>query len=196
MTGTDPSTVSIRLLRPSDAADLAKLYQANRQFLAPWEPTRDEAFFTHAGQEQRTTEMLGQFVAGHAFPYLIEVDGAVAGRVNITNVSRGPFQNGQLGYWVDQQLNRRGVASRAVAAALDQAFNRHGLHRVEAATLVDNEASQRVLTRNGFHRIGLAPRYLQIAGRWQDHVLFQRIAEPDCGARGDQQQGPTGRIDP
>jgi ribosomal-protein-alanine N-acetyltransferase len=32
-----------------------------------------------------------------------------------------------------------------------------------------------VLTRAGFERIGVAPSYLHIAGRWQDHVLFQRI---------------------
>jgi ribosomal-protein-alanine N-acetyltransferase len=44
---------------------------------------------------------------------------------------------------------------------------------LEAATLVDNRASQRVLEKNRFHRIGLAPRYLEIAGAWRDHLLFQ-----------------------
>ena len=33
----------------------------------------------------------------------------------------------------------------------------------------------RVLRRAGFQEIGLAPDYLQIAGSWQDHVLFQLI---------------------
>ncbi len=44
---------------------------------------------------------------------------------------------------------------------------------MEAGTLVHNLGSQRVLERNGFVRFGLAPQYLRIAGRWQDHVLFQ-----------------------
>ena len=57
------------------------------------------------------------------------------------------------------------------------AFHELGLHRLQADTLVHNAASQRVLARNGFTRIGLAPRYLRIAGRWQDHVLHQRLAE-------------------
>ncbi|WP_442858654.1 hypothetical protein [Arthrobacter sp. 9V] len=46
---------------------------------------------------------------------------------------------------------------------------------MQAATLVHNAASQTVLKRSGFERIGVAPSYLQIAGEWQDHVLFQRI---------------------
>jgi len=39
-----------------------------------------------------------------------------------------------------------------------------------------------VLARNGFVRIGVAPSYLKIAGRWQDHVLFQRVADADTDA--------------
>ncbi|MBV8301818.1 MAG: GNAT family N-acetyltransferase, partial [Candidatus Dormibacteraeota bacterium] len=51
------------------------------------------------------------------------------------------------------------------------------LHRLQAATLVRNRASQRVLEKNRFESIGVARRYLYIAGRWQDHVLYARVAE-------------------
>jgi ribosomal-protein-alanine N-acetyltransferase len=33
------------------------------------------------------------------------------------------------------------------------------------------------LKKNGFERIGLARRYLCIAGAWRDHLLFQRLAD-------------------
>jgi ribosomal-protein-alanine N-acetyltransferase len=62
-----------------------------------------------------------------------------------------------------------------VAVALS--FGEYGLHRLQAGTLVHNHRSQQVLERNGFTRIGLAPRYLRIAGEWQDHLLFQRLAD-------------------
>ena len=55
------------------------------------------------------------------------------------------------------------------------AFAELGLHRIQAETLLDNLASQRVLERNGFARIGMAPAYLKIAGRWQDCFLYQLI---------------------
>jgi ribosomal-protein-alanine N-acetyltransferase len=57
------------------------------------------------------------------------------------------------------------------------------LHRLQAATLLHNVGSQRVLAESGFERIGLAPRYLQIAGEWQDHLLFQLLLEEPLSAR-------------
>jgi ribosomal-protein-alanine N-acetyltransferase len=78
---------------------------------------------------------------------------------------------------VDAARNGRGLASRALAAVVEEAFGPIGLHRLEAGTLVDNYGSQRVLEKNGFTRIGVAARYLKIAGEWRDHVLFQRTVE-------------------
>ena len=69
----------------------------------------------------------------------------------------------------------RGLASAVVRATVDLARDDLGLHRLEASTLVHNLASQRVLGHAGFEQTGLAPRYLQIAGQWQDHKLFQKI---------------------
>jgi ribosomal-protein-alanine N-acetyltransferase len=100
----------------------------------------------------------------------------VAGRINLNNIVRGAFQSCSAGYWVSQSANGRGLATAAVGEMTELAFGEFGLHRVEAATLLNNTRSQRVLERNGFARIGLAPNYLNIAGRWQDHLLFQRIA--------------------
>jgi ribosomal-protein-alanine N-acetyltransferase len=74
-------------------------------------------------------------------------------------------------------MNGRGIATAAVAAAVELAFGDLRLHRLQAATLLSNHASQRVLEKNRFERIGVSPDYLRIAGRWQDHVLFARVSE-------------------
>jgi ribosomal-protein-alanine N-acetyltransferase len=78
---------------------------------------------------------------------------------------------------VAERLGGRGLATGAVAEVVGIAFGELGLHRLEAATLVDNRPSQRVLEKNRFDRIGLARRYLEIAGEWRDHLLFQRTAD-------------------
>jgi [ribosomal protein S5]-alanine N-acetyltransferase len=104
---------------------------------------------------------------------VLDDDGAVIGRITLNNVVRGAFQSCSVGYFVRSAANGRGHASAAVREMLRLAFDELGLHRVEAGTLVHNVRSQRVLERNGFVRFGLAPRYLRIQGRWQDHVLFQ-----------------------
>ena len=170
-------TVRVRPAREEDAATLAALYRANRAYLAPFEPTRDEEFFTPAGQATRLTALLAEAEQGRAHPYVIEVDARIAGRVTVTNVALGPFCSGSLGYWVAAAQAGRGVASAAVAQVAGDCFTTHGLHRLEAATLVDNLASQAVLRRTGFTLIGRAPAYLRIAGEWRDHLLFQRIAD-------------------
>ena len=99
------------------------------------------------------------------------------GFVGLSNMVRGPLQSAIVSYWVDEAHNGRGHCTRAVADVVDIAFGELGLHRLEAGTLVDNLASQRVLEKNRFERFGLARRYLFIAGDWRDHVLFQRTAD-------------------
>ena len=163
----------IRPLTPADAEELAALYAANREFLAPFEPERPEAFFTAAGQRER----LAAPPQGEDRRYAILDGGAIAGTISLTNVVRGAFRSANTGYWVDAGRNGRGLATAAVGELLGAAFGELGLHRVEAGTLLDNAASQRVLERNGFERIGVARRYLWIAGAWRDHVLFQRLAD-------------------
>jgi ribosomal-protein-alanine N-acetyltransferase len=174
--------VLVRAVRATDAAPLAALYRDNRAYLAPFEPARDEPFFTTAGQAERLGALLTEQQQGRTYPYVIEVDGELAGRVTVTNIARGPFCSGSLGYWVAAAHTGRGLATAAVRVVLDDCFTRQRLHRLEAATLVDNLASQTVLQRAGFTLIGRAPGYLHIAGRWRDHLLFQRIADDSSTA--------------
>ena len=167
MTGT-------RLLDPEDAPALLEIAREDADFFAPWEPRRDERWTTEAGQLDEIAAKLDQYRLGLVLPHVVLDDaGDVVGRITLNNVVRGAFQSCSIGYWIRSAANGRGHATSAVRQMLDTAFGALALHRVEAGTLVHNVASQRVLERNGFVRFGHAPQYLRIAGRWQDHVLFQ-----------------------
>jgi ribosomal-protein-alanine N-acetyltransferase len=169
---------SERIIRPlalADSAELADLYALNRDFLAPFDPFRPGAFFRERGQRDRIERMLADRAADRGYGYAILDGDAVAGTISLSNVVRGPLQSANVGYWVDRDRNGRGLASTALAAVVDVAFGDLSLHRLEAGTLLDNLPSQRVLAKNGFERIGVARDYLLIAGRWRDHVLFQRV---------------------
>lgn len=169
-------TVTTRLVSVEDVPVITKLLRENRAFLAPWEPARADAYFTEEGQRALIEGALQAHQRGMVMPHVILDDGELVGRVTLNAIVQGPFQSCHLGFWVAQAANGRGVATAAVAAMAQIAFGELGLHRIEAATLVHNRASQRVLERNGFVRIGTAPAYFSVAGRWQDHVLFQLIA--------------------
>jgi [ribosomal protein S5]-alanine N-acetyltransferase len=165
-----------RLITLDDAPALAELQRDNRAFLAPWEPLRDEVYFTEAGQRAAIKGALEQYEQGQNLPYVIvEECAGVVGRITLNGIVRGPFLSCSVGYWVSQSVGGRGVATAALRQIIGVAFGELGLHRIQGETLLDNIASQRVLERNGFARIGLAPDYLKIAGRWQDCILYQLI---------------------
>jgi ribosomal-protein-alanine N-acetyltransferase len=117
---------------------------------------------------------LARYQQGTTVPHVI-LDGSerIVGRITLNDIVRGPFQSCSLGYWVSADDNGRGLATAAVRAMVRVAFDELGLHRIQAGTLLHNVRSQRVLERTGFVRFGMAPGYLKIAGRWQDHALYQ-----------------------
>jgi len=106
---------------------------------------------------------------------ILDDSGRVIGRVSLNGIVRGAFQSCALSYWVSAGHNGRGFATKAVCALVRVAFEELRLHRVQAETLLHNAGSQRVLERNGFVRYGMAPEYLNIAGRWQDHAMYQMV---------------------
>ena len=163
-----------RLVTRDDAEALATLVGSNRRFLAPWDPIRPEEFFTVDGQVASIEDALAQHDQGMGLPHVIvDESREVVGRITLHGISRGAFQSCGVGYFVGESHNGRGLATAAVGEMKRIAFEQLALHRIEAGTLPHNAASQVVLGRNGFVRYGLAPQYLSIAGRWQDHVLFQ-----------------------
>jgi ribosomal-protein-alanine N-acetyltransferase len=162
---------------PEDAAAIARLQAANRAFLAPWDAIRPDAFYTEAGQAVEVQRMITRREQGTLVAHaILDDDRALVGVIRLNDIVRGAFESCSLGYWVDRAANGRGYASGAVAAMVAVAFGELALHRVEAATLRHNAASQRVLAKNGFERFGMAPQYIRIAGEWQDHDLFQLLA--------------------
>jgi ribosomal-protein-alanine N-acetyltransferase len=158
-------SVSMRVLRLSDAPALAAAYVRNRVYLSRWEPARPEEYYTETWQRADTANRLAAREAGEGCPFGLFAGDTLVGRFNLAGIARGPFQSAGLGYWVDGDYAGRGLASAAVqriAIARDDL----GLHRIEASTLLYNVASQRVLRKAGFQYIGMAPLYLRIAGQW------------------------------
>jgi [ribosomal protein S5]-alanine N-acetyltransferase len=170
-----PDGYSFRPLVLEDASALAAAYVRNREHLGRWDPVRPESFFTAEGQAAHIKERLGLEEQGLFANFtLIGPGGDVVGRANIQNIIRGTMQGGTLGYWVDHGHLRRGLATAAVDF-LGQEGLKLGLHRLEAGTMVENFASQRVLLSCGYEQYGLAPKLLFLNGAWRDHVLFQKL---------------------
>ncbi|NKZ03663.1 GNAT family N-acetyltransferase [Actinomadura latina] len=173
--------VRLRVVQMADAEAFAALYRENREYLRPWEPERDESYFTVDGQRDNLHDLIGAYAVEEMWPGAVLVDGEIAGRITLNNVLRGPLQSCFVGYWVARAHAGHGVATEALRQALDVAFGALRLHRVEAFTRVDNLASQRVLLNNGFAAVGTARRHIHLDGRWHDERLFECLAPWDDG---------------
>ncbi|MEQ7736386.1 GNAT family N-acetyltransferase, partial [Escherichia coli] len=140
-----PAGVLLRTVQTSDAGPLTAAFLRNREHLEPWEPPRPDKFYTVPGQQDVIVRQRHEIAAGTALPMVLVRDGDVIGLLTLSSIVRGAFQNAHLGYWIDHTLQGAGIMTAAVAAAMRIATDILELHRVEAATLVHNAASQRVL---------------------------------------------------
>lgn len=173
--------VEMRGIALDDAAGLAEAFARNRAYMAATEPIRPAAYYTERGQRDRIEGVLAERDEGRIVPYVFveTATGAPIGAINLGSIVRGPLCSGGVGYWVDRAWHGKGLATAAVEEVCRVARDEVGLHRVEAGTLLDNLASQRVLAKAGFEAYGVAPRYLHVNGAWRDHRLFQKLLHDD-----------------
>ncbi|RUT40532.1 N-acetyltransferase [Paenibacillus anaericanus] len=171
--------IYLRYLDMKDAGSLLDLKLRNRDFFQPFEPIRDDSHFTLEGQKSEIANGI-QGVANdesYTFGIFLKETDELVGRIALTGIARGPFQNAYLGYFMDEKHNGKGYATGAVSLCVEYAFNEIGLHRVQAGVMPKNVPSIRVLEKAGFRHEGLSKKYLKINGSWEDHELFAITAE-------------------
>jgi ribosomal-protein-alanine N-acetyltransferase len=166
---------------PVEAAEaFAAAVVANRAHTEPWEPIHGERHYSVAGQRDvlRRDETAWNSALGYAFGVLDASDSdRIIGRITLANVVYGAWRNATLGYWIAADVGGRGHATRAVGLICRFGFSAARLHRIQPAVVPRNVRSRRVLEKNGFRLEGRALRYLNIAGRWEDHDLYGLTSE-------------------
>ena len=183
------ATRRLRLVhvRPAMSRQFAEFMVRNEAHLRRWDPPRPAGIGTAAHWRPQLATAVREFRSGASLRWALfdKVAGERAvlfGRINFTQIFRGPFQSCVLGYQLDASAQGKGLMCEALRAALRDLFTTRALHRVQAAFVPENERSARLLERLGFERIGIARRYLFIDGTWRDHVLTA-LVNPDFEAK-------------
>ena len=101
----------------------------------------------------------------------------LVGEINLSAVQRGPFQSSYVGYWISEGHAGQGYVPEAVVVLARFAFEELHLHRMQIAVIPRNTASRRVLEKLGIREEGVALRYLEINGCWEDHVRYAITVE-------------------
>lgn len=173
------------VLRPLDSRDFDQwrtVRRDNVEWLTRWEPKRvpgqadvvesRDAFTARCSARAREW----QLGTGYGFG-IFTTDGDLAGEINLSSVQRGPFQNAYVGYWVDQEYAGQGFTPEAFVVAAKFSFEDIGLHRLQVAIIPHNGASRRVVEKLNLREEGIALRYLEINGVWEDHVRYGFTSE-------------------
>ena len=168
------------LMRPPVHADFrawTALRRDSEAFLKPWEPAWAPDHLSRKAFTNRVYWAGRAIGQGTALPLFLlrREDDVLLGAITLDNIRRGPAQDGTLGYWIGAPFARQGYMSEAIAALVHHAFTHLELSRLQAACLPENAASRAVLERCGFKYEGVAQSYLQIAGRWRNHVLYANL---------------------
>lgn len=168
------------ILRPpthSDHRAWASLRKESAEFLVPWEPTWARDHLSRKAFTNRVYWANRAVASGTAVPLFLlrRSDEMLLGAITLDNIRRGPSQSGTLGYWIGEPYARQGFMAEAIEAVVHHAFHGLDLSRVEAACLPENAASRGLLEKSGFKYEGVAQSYLQINGRWRNHVLYANL---------------------
>jgi ribosomal-protein-alanine N-acetyltransferase len=168
--------IVLRLPSHSDYNAWVALRSESRDFLVPWEPVWSPDHLSRKSFTNRVYWAARACKTGTAFPlFLVRRDGTLLGAITMDNIRRGPAQSATIGYWVGQPYARNGYMREAIGILVHHAFTNLDLSRIEAACLPENAASRGVLEKSGFKYEGVAQSYLQINGRWRNHVLFANL---------------------
>lgn len=170
--------LNLAVLSPSQAALERDFYLRNQAHLAPWSPVREDDYYSTVKIRSRLAQQAMAFDEGYAvhFAVLDRDSGQMIGACNFSGIIRGAFQSCYLGYHIDHAHQGQGLMHEAVDAGIRYMFETLNLHRIMANYIPGNDRSARLLERLGFEREGYAKAYLNINGRWQDHVLTARLS--------------------
>ncbi len=154
--------VLVRAPTPADREEYLTAMRASRTLHRPWMPAPTEETFDRLLRIAEDPRYEPGLVCR------LE-DGAIVGFINISEIVRGLFQSGFLGYAAMAAYAGRGYMREGLELVLARAFNELGLHRLEANIQPANQASIALVRGAGFVNEGFSERYLKIGGRWRDH---------------------------
>jgi ribosomal-protein-alanine N-acetyltransferase len=173
--------VMLRPLVVSDFPSWREVRLRCGEWLTQWEPQRlagqpdpsrdRDAFAVRCSARQRERQL------GTGYGFGIFVAGDFCGEINLSAVQRGPFQSSYVGYWMDEARAGQGYVPEALVVLARFAFEDLHLHRIQIAIIPRNAASRRVVDKLGIREEGVALRYLEINGVWEDHVRYAMTTE-------------------
>jgi len=107
----------------------------------------------------------------------VEVNGEAAGGIGIHHMKDVYRYNGEIGYWLSEYYWGKGIMTDAVGALVEYAFSHTRWVRIFATIFENNQASMKVLEKNGFELEAIHKRTVMKEGVMMDEYLYALLKE-------------------
>lgn len=104
-------------------------------------------------------------------------DGVICGVVNLNIITYEALCGAYVSYFGVKGLNEKGYMKEGLTQVIQHAFDKLGLHRLEANIQPGNTVSIALAQSVGFQYEGFSPRFLRINGEWCDHERWAVLAD-------------------
>jgi ribosomal-protein-serine acetyltransferase len=164
----------LRLLEESDAGELDRLVDANREYLALWLPWAARQTF----DETRTfiARTREQVLRNDGFQGAIVREEQIVGVVGFHSVDWAN-RSASIGYWLSEGGQGRGTMTAAVRMLTEHAISGWELNRVEIQAAVENRRSRAIPKRLGFREEGTLRQAERVGDRYLDSVVYSMLAD-------------------
>lgn len=155
--------------------DLYQLVVKNRSWLQQF---LDWPQHVHSVEDTRKT-MHGNILLhqrGYGKMFMIVQDGVLVGVLSFNAIEQ-LNKTAYIGYWLDKELQGRGVLSQSMQSMIDFYAERGEVRRFVIKCRVANIASNKVAQRNGFTLEGRLKQAEFLNGNYDDQHIWARIVD-------------------
>ena len=163
--------VYLRELEIADAPDMFNLINSQRNYLGRWLP-----FVENTRDENDSRSFIQSVINApadrreHIFAIISE--GAFAGIIGFKGTDRDNKKT-EIGYWLGEDFQGRGIMTLAVEALCHMAFNSMGMNQIQILCAVGNTRSSNIPRRLGFVFEGVEREgELLTSGKFTDVEVF------------------------
>ena len=168
------SDIELKQLEESDASDIFKTIDSQRNYLGKWLP------FVESTKEISDTEKYIASVINapedlFEYVFMIRKQRTFIGLIGFKDTDRLNKKT-EIGYWLSEAYQKQGIMTRAVEALCDFAFNKLGMNRIQIKCAVGNIPSIKIPQRLGFTFEGIERQGELLAGNvFTDLRIYSKL---------------------
>ncbi|WP_159737799.1 GNAT family N-acetyltransferase [Vibrio atypicus] len=162
--------LKLALVQESFALHYVELLSEQEEYLSQWLAW---PAFCQSEQDFRLfiQRMLHEYADGKSMTCAIFYQGEIVGNCSFNTINHDTKCT-EVGYWLSQKHQGKGIVTRVVTKLIDIAFNEHMLEKVQLAAAKDNLASRAVAERCGMTLEGIVTNREKVGDRILDHAIY------------------------